>query len=31
MKIKTRLIGIDNKAPEKATAEIREILATAKW
>jgi len=31
MKIKTRLIGIDNKAPGKATAEIREILATAKW
>ena len=26
MKIKTRLIGINNRAPEKATAEIREIL-----
>ena len=31
MKIKTRLIGINNRAPEKATAEIREILQQAKW
>jgi len=31
MKIKTKLVGIDSKAPEKATVEIREILAKAKW